>query len=148
MVGLPVEEPKIMLLCPLHITTFVYIHLRAANLEPTYIFVILSITVMALENSAFVWIAFSRSDLSSTKDCMVWYGMDSLNVRCTFIDKLAVLQCEPQLSCSVGPKKGRATATKHNPCSCGRRNFSCLRCKHAACEVRSCSKCTSHNVKN
>ena len=24
--------------------------------------------------------------------------------------------------------------------------YSCLRCKHAACDVRSCSKCTSHNV--
>ena len=28
------------------------------------------------------------------------------------------------------------------------RNYSCLRCKHAVCDVRSCSKCTSHIVEN
>ena len=32
-------------------------------------------------------------------------------------------------------------------CSCSRSNCSCLRCKHAACETRSCSRCTSHNVR-
>ena len=58
--------------------------------------------------------------------------------------------CEPQLSCSVEPGK-------HDPChgaqtcSCGRQLLmpalqAC--CKHAACDVRSCSKRTLHNVKN
>ena len=62
-----------MLFCPLHITAFVYIHIFAANLDPTQFTSsqppILSITAMAKENSAFVWMGFSRSNLSSTEDC-------------------------------------------------------------------------------
>ena len=46
------------------------------------------------------------------------------------------------------PKKGKAPVTEDKPCSCGRGNNSRLRCKHAACDVHSSSKCTSHNVKN
>ena len=58
-----------------------------------------------------------------------------------------LLQCEPQLSCRVGPKKGKAPATEHQLAPAAD-NYSCLRCKHAACDVRSCSRCTSHKVKN
>ena len=72
---------------------------------------------------------------------------------CTFIDKrrtsrqLALLRCEPQLSCSVGPKR-ESNCHRVQTCSCGRANSSCLRWKHAACDTRSCSRCTSHKVKN
>ena len=63
-----------MWFCPLHIAASVHIHLiLAANLDPTQCSSsrppVLSITAMALENWAFVWMAFSRSNLSSTKDC-------------------------------------------------------------------------------
>ena len=62
---------------PLHTTAFVKIHILAANIGPTQFSCLpsssshppfLSITAMAYENSAFVWMALSKSNLSSTKD--------------------------------------------------------------------------------
>ena len=60
-----------MWFCPLQIIAFVYIRMHAANLDPTQYSSskILSITAMAVENSAFVWIAFTQSNLPSTNDC-------------------------------------------------------------------------------
>ena len=44
-------------------------------------------------------------------------------------------------------RKGKAPATEHKLAPAAD-NYSCLRCKHADCDARSCSKCTSHIVKN
>ena len=59
--------------CPLHVTAFVKIYMLASNLDPTQCSsshpLMLSITAMARENSAFVWIALFKSSMSSTKNC-------------------------------------------------------------------------------
>ena len=64
---------------PLQITMFLPIML-AANLDPTQFFfpTLGFITAMARENSAFVWMAVSMSNLSSTKDCQNCFKTYSL----------------------------------------------------------------------
>ena len=67
---------------PLQMTVFVHVHMHAANLDPTKFpssqSPIFSITAMALENSAFVWMSFSKSNVSSTRDrpnCLKTYSL-------------------------------------------------------------------------
>ena len=48
---------------------------------------------------------------------------------------------------AVWGRKGKAPATEHKLAPAAD-SYSCLRCKRAACDVRSCSQCTSHIVKN
>ena len=84
-----------------------------------------------------------RNDSSgnqATKLDGVWYGL----IECAVHVHRQVVTSR-QLA---PPVWGPALPQSSNPCSCSRTNCSCLRCKHAACDLRSCSKCTSHNVKN
>ena len=111
-------------------------------------------------------VQFGRRLFVATSWCgMVWYGLIECAVhvhrQVVSSRQLTLLQCEPQLSCSAWPgkrnlpcrrapirgRKKKALATEHNYAPAAD-NCSCLRCKHAACDVRSSSKCTSHNVNN
>ena len=82
----------------------------------------------------------------------VWYGLIECEVH-VHRQVVTSRQLAPPaeraaalLQCGAG-KRELPLPQSTNPCSCGRTNYSCLRCKHATCELRSCSKCTSHNVK-
>ena len=61
-------------------------------------------------------------------------------------DNWPLLQCERQLSCSV---EVNSTAADHPNCAlaAGPTTHACA-ASNAACDKRSCSRCTSHNVKN
>ena len=65
----------------------------------------------------------ARSTTTQGVHRIFWYGLTECAVhvhRQLVTSRQLALQCEPQLSCSVGGRKGKATATQHKTCSCGR----------------------------
>ena len=87
---------------------------------------------------------------------LVWYGMVSLNVRCTFVDKCAALRAPPQRAlvsapASVGAKRGapviaarhrarqRSKPALHMPASAAS-------CRHSNCRHRRCEAATAVTV--